>query len=222
MERRNGLFRFKNDKNCICSQIMMIMKKTFPWIVLLFLAVALLKVQPAQAQFHYGIKAGLNFANIGGHDNYDTEMRLGFHAGPFLAVPLTDVIALETGLYYSGKGYVIRDFFDGDRYDAYRYMVYLDIPAVAKYSVLPLVHVYIGPQASVLLDSFVKLDNESREQWGEDLRSLDLGLVLGAGITIPEGFTASFGFDLGLSPLFDHGNNKMYNRVLKFSVGYGF
>lgn len=190
------------------------MKKTLQFFAAITLMVCFAAIQPAQAQINYGLKGGLNFANMGGDDVEDSEMRTGFHVGGFLELSLLGIVATEGGLYYSTKGYSFDDF---DFISSY-----IDIPVVAKFSPLPLVHFYAGPQFSILLDSKSEFDGEEVDSGTDGLRDLDLALVLGAGINLPGGLRASLGYDFGLTSLDEDGDLKEYNRVIKLSVGYRF
>ncbi len=212
------------------------MKKFFQLSVALIAVFAFTCAQPAHSQLNFGLKGGLSLANIGGDDAEDTDMRSGIHAGPFLEISLLGLISMETGAYFSQKGYST-EFEEGIDDFTFRYeenvrFTYLDIPAVVKFSPLPLLHFYAGPQLSFLIDNefeetITGPDGESITTTISDTdlqRSTDLAVVLGAGINLPIGLTASIGYDVGLLSAFDlNGNDvKIYNRVIKFSVGYRF
>ena len=53
----------------------------------------------------YGIKAGINFANVSNSSSINTSNQSGFLAGVFLAPPSTKIISSRTELSYSRQGY---------------------------------------------------------------------------------------------------------------------
>lgn len=197
------------------------MKNTFKWVMVFAVIMAITSFQTSHAQINYGLKGGLNFANVGGDDVEDAEMRVGFHVGGFLDISLAGLVAVETGLYYSQKGYQYNESFMGVSFEFENVSSYLDIPVVMKVSPLPLIHFYAGPQASILLDNTYKFNGES-ESDTEGMRDLDLALVIGAGVNVPGGLRASIGYDIGLTTLDEDGDFKAYNRVIKLTVGYRF
>ncbi len=194
------------------------MKKTIQLITALALLVSLTAIQPAQAQINYGIKGGLNLANWGGEDVEDTEMRTGFHLGGFLELSLLGIVAVEGGAYFSQKGY---QYDLGNDIAMENISTYIDVPVVAKFSPLPLIHFYAGPQASFLLNNTVKMNGES-DSGTEGFSPVDLALVLGAGVNVPGGLRVTAGYDFGLTTLDEDGDFKAYNRVIKLTVGYKF
>ncbi len=191
------------------------MKMTIRLITAIALLAGLTTMHSAQAQMiSYGIKGGLNMANIGGSDAPDSEARAGFHVGGFLGLSFLGIVAVEGGAYYSQKGYFLGS---GDGMElVYNY---IDIPLVLKFSPLPLFHLYVGPQASLFLDGSIK--DTDFEFDADNFTSPDYALVMGAGVNVPGGLRISAGYDLGVTPV-NVDEMKIYNRVLKLTLGYKF
>lgn len=191
------------------------MKLTIRMITAIALLAGLTAMQSAQAQMlSYGIKGGLNIANVGGSDAPESEARTGFHVGGFLGLSVLGIVAVEGGGYYSQKGYAA-----GSGDGAEVVFNYIDIPLVLKFSPLPLINFYFGPQASLFLDGSIK-DTEFEFE-ADNFTSPDFALVMGAGLNIPGGLRVSAGYDMGLTPL-NVDEKKIYNRVLKITVGFRF
>jgi hypothetical protein len=53
----------------------------------------------------FGIKAGLNFANVTSASSINSSSESGFHIGVFLAPPSKSIISSRTELLYSRQGY---------------------------------------------------------------------------------------------------------------------
>ncbi len=190
------------------------MKMTIRLITAIALLAGLTALQPLQAQISYGIKGGLNIANIGGADAPDSDPRTGFHVGGFLGISFLGIVAAEGGVYYSQKGYVMAT--EGGPELIYNY---IDIPVVVKFSPLPLFHFYAGPQASLFLNGSMKDTDFDFD--AENFTSPDFAVVLGAGVNVPGGLRLSVGYDLGVTPI-NVDEKKVYNRVLKLTIGYKF
>jgi len=190
-------------------------KLTFLASVMMILIFA---ISTTQAQFvSYGLKGGLNIANIGGSDAGDAGPKNGFHAGGFLGVSLLGIVAAEGGVYFSQKGYMVSGDNTGDLQVS---LNYIDIPVVVKFSPLPLVHFFAGPQVSYFMSG--KSEQNGTENDIDNLRQLDLAVVAGVGMNLPMGLRLSAGYDYGFNTLIEDSPLDMYNRVIKLTVGYKF
>lgn len=83
------------------------MKKLF--ILLTVLGMTAFSFQ-GYSQTNFGIKAGLNINNINQDFEesvweWDTKMKAGFHIGPTVDIALSDQLGLQTGLFYTSKGF---------------------------------------------------------------------------------------------------------------------
>lgn len=190
------------------------MKKTFQIFLVMALVTGFMTVHTAQSQINYGLKGGLNIANVGGSDIENTDPRTGFHVGGFLELSLLGIIAAEGGVYYSEKGYSLSD-------DIEAVSSYIDVPLVAKFGPIPFIHFFAGPQFSFLLDNKMKI-GDKEDSATDGMREMDIAAVLGAGVNIPGGLRASIGYDIGLTSLDEDGDINIFNRVLKITVGYRF
>lgn len=173
---------------------------------------ALLSFQPVQAQMKSGIRAGLNYPDL---SILNPQNNNGFHMGTYLKISLAGVIALEPGIQYSQRKFYINPNDNNQTVN----LKYLDVPLVFRMSILPFVHVFGGPQASVLLGkryrglgSFDTVGNLPKQE---------LGGVAGIGFKLPLGINAQASYDFGLSSLEYNGHN-IKNRIVKVSIGKDF
>ena len=219
------------------------MKKTA---IILFAALFIFALQ-AQAQVRGGVRAGLNMATWGGDavgsfsdmmnatGYMKSEMRPGLHAGAYLRVPLNNVVSLEPGLYYSGKGMQITQTFETNSIIKPRATInnnshYIEMPVLLRFNVGPGFQVYAGPQLSYLVENRVRaeagiLGLSYEHEWKVDpgLRKADFGITGGLGYEFAGGINLQAGYEYGLSSL-DEGKSNVdaYNRVIKVSLGYTF
>jgi hypothetical protein len=118
-------------------------------IFLLGLGFILLVPHYAQAQIHYGIRAGLNATNISFKNLPERSERLGFHAGVFADVPVvSDFLSIQPELSYSIKGTSFK-FLNEHQNLKLDYLDFL-LPVAFK---LGVVSIQVGPYASYLLST---------------------------------------------------------------------
>ena len=173
----------------------------------------------------YGVKAGIDFANWGGEDVKDSDLDInpGFLIGGFVEAPLTKSLELESGLFLATKGFRGNDAFEGMDLKIRSTSYYLDLPVMAKYSFPAGFNLFAGPQFSYLLNNkwTWEFDGEKESEWDtEGANRFDLGLVAGTGYRFQNGLSINANYDLGLSKLGKDDSSKVYNRVIKVSVGY--
>jgi hypothetical protein len=60
---------------------------------------------PVFASAQYGIKAGVNFANVTNASSINSESRSGFLAGFFVAPPSKGILGYRSEVIYSKQGY---------------------------------------------------------------------------------------------------------------------
>lgn len=83
----------------------------------------------AQGITGYGIKGGLNIANLTGDDIEYTDPRMGLAIGGFLTYSISEMFAIQPEIYYSMQG-AKKEVDDIDcewKYD------YIQIPALVKF-----------------------------------------------------------------------------------------
>ncbi|MBD0256855.1 MAG: PorT family protein [Cytophagales bacterium] len=204
----------------------------------------------SQAQARFGIRGGLNVARWQGdavqslHDlvqlsngTAQTRSLRSFHAGGYVALPVTSFLTVEPGLYYSQKGYTLEGTFSSNALDFINARAtvtnrshYIDLPVLAKVYVTEGFHLFGGPQVSYLVHNSVRtrasvlgfslLNQELNAT--SNLQKWDVGLTGGVGYKFENGFNLQAAYDHGLRRLDARDNFDTYNRVVKVSLGYEF
>lgn len=163
-------------------------------------------------RFTFGIRAGANMSTVSGEDNayYEVKSKWDFHAGLNLDISIVKSFAVETGLFYTGKGsklgYVYSD--EGN-------LSYIQLPLLALYR-LPIkddVHVQVKAGGY-----FGYLINEPETL---KVKKPDMGIICGAGISYKK-FYFGLQYELGLSKVVNPHWFKGRNRNLAISLGYDF
>ncbi|MBL7857498.1 MAG: PorT family protein [Cyclobacteriaceae bacterium] len=167
-----------------------------------------------------GIKGGLNLAN----QNYDVEgftispdNRTSFHLGGYLNVGFSESFSLQPELLFNSVGAK----YTGDG-DYLMKLNYISVPVMFKYNPAPIFNIHAGPQFGFLMSAKGESDGDS-EDIKDDLKGLDFGFGLGAGVDLPMGLNFSARYILGLSNIVDEldsSDGKVTNNVIQLSIGY--
>ena len=165
----------------------------------------------------FGVKAGMNFANLNG-DIEENDMKLGFHFGGVAEIMFNDKFAVQPELLYSSQGTQFDFAGETLKYN----LDYINVPVMAKYYVAEGFSVEAGPQVGFLVSAKSKFDGDTEDI--EDLKSIDFGFNFGAGYKLDSGLNFSARYNLGLSNIDDVDNSdfEIKNGVIQVSVGYMF
>jgi len=182
------------------------MKKSILLIVFAFAAVSF-----ANAQVGFGIKGGLNFANV--DVTGDPDGRTGFHAGVFAEIGLAG-IAIQPEVLFSAKG---ADDFD---------LSYIEIPILLKKNFAKVLNIHVGPQFGFLTNAEANF-GAGDEDIQDFLKSSDISGVVGAGVDLPAGIGGGLRYVFGFSDIndtldFGAGAPEIQNRTFQIYVSYKF
>ena len=171
-------------------------------------------------QAEFGIKAGLNFADIvmTNYVNPDVEsdltMKLGLHAGFFVNNQMSDDVRMAAELLYSNKG--VKGISNINLH-------YITVPLLIQYRLTDHIAAEIGPEPGYMLAADSKYGNVANTYNNKfdlalnagfrlDFQKLLLGLRYSAGV-----FSVRAPLENSAYP----GEKVKYqNRVLQLSVGY--
>jgi len=197
----------------------------------------------AQARFDVGLKAGLNFANIGTSgssasasvsQNYSN--RTGYHFGAYALIKIAK-FGIQPEVIFSRQGQTYQvPSTSGNFTQNYDYV---NIPIIIKFYLAAGLNLQAGPQFGFLANqssnvSAVASSGQTTTAQLKDLvKSSDVSLGLGLGWDLPFGLSITGRYNLGLSDLNKQSgvNNPLIqssalgikqakNQVFQFSVGY--
>ena len=183
-------------------------------------------------KFHFGLKAGVNNANVydSEGEDFDTDAKLGFAGGAFLAIPLGKIVGLQPEVMYSQKGFKGKGRILGGGYEFTRTSNFIDIPLFLALKPAPFLTILAGPQFSYLVSQKDVFKNgvtsveQEQEFENENVRKNILCFVGGFDINFNHGV-------IGLRAGWDVQNNKgdgtsttpRYKNVwLQGTIGYRF
>lgn len=175
----------------------------------------------------FGVKGGLNLANVMGEDTGGSEMKMLFGGGIFMNYAFSEEMSLQPEVLFMMKGTGIEGLDDS----GFKFS-YIDIPVLFKYAMptdsgfVPAL--FFGPYISMLMSAKAELLGVEVDI-KDETKSLDFGLVIGAGFDYAMGegaFTLDVRYALGLTTTMDiEGVDEqpdMKNVGIMFLLGYGF
>lgn len=177
--------------------------------LLLLVFTAFLTTTSFSQGIDFGIKAGVNFANI--TDASGLSNRTGFVAGIFVGGKLNETIGIQADLLYSQQG---AEFNLGEFK-----MDYVNVPILLKYFLNDSFNIQAGPQFGIIVN------DETQTIVGEIINDIainnfDIAAVIGLGYDLPMGLRVDGRYNIGLSDVPKEGGGK--NSVITLSLGFSF
>ncbi len=203
------------------------MKKSM--FVLMIAAMTIFAASPLFAEgMMFGVKAGLNLANVMGDDAEETSMKVGAVGGVFMCYDITEIFALQPELLFTMKG---AKYDEGDTTMSWK-TNYIEIPVLLRVNlptegkIKPML--YAGPALGILMSA-----KDEDEDMKDYLKTMDIGIVAGAGVAYQlEKGAISFEarYEIGMGTVYDLTDEELEGReqpdlknsVISFMVGYGF
>lgn len=160
----------------------------------------------AQAQMvKFGLKAGLNYANLTGSE-IQTEAITSYHAGCIAEIKLLDKFSIQPEVLYSTQGATYKNAFEEYKNE----LGYLSIPLMAKINLNKTISLELGPQASFLLSEKDKFN-------GMDSNAFDFAVASGLSLKITKTLFIQGRYSLGLTEVSKE--VKTTNSVVQVSAG---
>ena len=214
-------------------------------------AAALAALPAAQAQTTFGLKAGLNVANVTLDDDVEAgfevlgvelQPRLGLVAGVFADVALTPQLSFHPEVLYSQKGYTLTSEDDDLDFTVTQQIDYVEVPLLLSYRIPagpnglvfgieggPTFAYKVSTGTSCSGDDFDALCDALDVEENEDdgIRDYDLGAALG--LTVGAGpFGVGARFTQGITTIddtegqADEEDANVRNRVFSLTANYSF
>lgn len=187
--------------------------------IILAVAAVALAVSVNAQNFTWGVKGGLNLANV---SNTDANIKPSIYLGAFGEYKFNDFIGLSPELVYSRQG--AADSHDGNKYKDR--LNYINIPVLAKLYLVDNLSLDLGPQFGFMLNAnaWSKIGGtKTKTDIGDAYKAFDLSF--GIGVTYDLGkILLQARYNLGLTDINDTNltNDKFKNNVIQLGVGYRF
>ncbi|WP_238567372.1 porin family protein [Flavobacterium sp. 83] len=200
-------------------------------LILTFMAFTGVKAQENVPKF--GIKGGVNFSNLYTDNVDDNNVLTGFNAGFFAKLPVSNFIAIQPEISYTGKGAELvynNALVSGT---AQFKLDYIEVPILLVVNVTKNFNIHAGPYAAYLISG--KTTNKSNNGSynfenninTDDFNRFDAGLAGGVGLDLEP---VSFGvrYNYGLTKIGKDNTSSNFtspdakNSVLSFYAAFSF
>lgn len=173
----------------------------------------------AQSPVKFGVKGGINLANISGTDT-DFEIRQGMIIGASVDFSLPMLpIGVESGVYYTQKG---------AEFENIDYKIdYIEVPVLAKVSLGPpgpiSPHLIVGPTVGFMVNSEIEDSAGNTLNVDDTTTEIEFGGLAGVGADFNVGLAqlnAQIRYNYGFTKVYedsDDGNNAVLSVVLGIS-----
>ena len=186
----------------------------------------------AQKKFTYGPKVGVDLTNFWGKD-LPHGMQFNYQVGAFLEYYFTNKFSIAPEIVFAAQGGKIdmTDYLDTPVYinssaDLSFHFNYINLPIMLRFYAIPKLSIDFGPQIgfNVYSKATAKAKVNGRtESYTDDfdgVRSVDVGLGLGATYNITNKFFVQGRYTMGLTKVFEAGD--VYNGNIQLAIGYRF
>ena len=187
---------------------------------LAIMAIALLTMQAASAQFRLGAKAGANLVKVEG-SSFKDEFRYGYHLGGFAEIGVVKKLTIQPEVLFSQYSMTLDSSFKSvyenvlNSEQTHVKLNYLSIPILLNYRLLGPIYLQAGPSFSILMNH----DKNLLQNGGDAFRRGDLSMLAGAEIQIMK-LRITGRYAIGLSNINDIDNqDKWTNQGFQLSLG---
>ncbi len=154
----------------------------------------------------FGLRLGPNLADIVDIDA-NAKQRLGFHAGVFYNLRLTEKFWLRPEAAYSLQGAKdeiesLDANFDPINLELTANYHYVNFRLITGFQLFDKLSIQVGPQFGLLTLAQLKTDI-SKEDLTDDLTSTDVGIAMGVGYRLTERFELDLRYNLGFTDIID-------------------
>lgn len=191
-----------------------------------------LVISPFSLLTQFGVKAGLNFANITKASSVNSSSRAGFSAGVFLAPPSKKVLGFRSELIYSKQGYNYKSATTTGIVN----LDYILMPQLTTISISKFFQIQAGMQLAFLIDAKVDSVSNSASITGRRIRDfynrLDYGFAGGFEAYPVKGLLIGARFNISLQDMYNepqpgqlpsfYPDANAKNNVLQLFVGWKF
>jgi hypothetical protein len=189
---------------------------------LAIMAIALLTMQAASAQFRLGAKAGANLVKVDGK-SFKDEFRYGYHLGGFAEIGLTKdkKLTLQPEVLFSQYSTTLDSSFKSvyenviNSNQSHVKLNYLSFPILLNYKLIGPIYLQAGPAFSVLMDQ----SKTFLQNGGNAFKKGDFSMIGGAQIRLAKLYLSGR-YVVGLANINDIDNkDKWKSQAIQLSVG---
>ena len=187
---------------------------------------------PAFASAQYGIKVGVNFANVTNASSINSESQTGFHAGFFIAPPSKGLFGYRSEVIYSKQGYNYKTSTNTGNVE----LQYILLPQLMCINITKLLQLQAGAQMAFLINA--EADSTSTTGTAgpysgvmDYYNKFDYGFAAGAEVHPFQGLLVGARWNISLGKLYEDAQTGQQpsfraedakNNVIQVFAGYKF
>ena len=161
----------------------------------------------------WGVKGGLNLANIGGEET-DNAMKVAFNAGIYGQKNFSTFLQMKIELLLSGQGHGAKEEFDNKLN-----LLCLNLPIAIEYAPSFNWGIHAGIQPGLILSAKSKFEGTSVNV-KDQFNTIDMALIAGGTYYLMDKKVGiSLRYNHGLTNL-SKGTQSRYNRVIQITASY--
>ena len=187
---------------------------------LAIMAVALLTMQAASAQFRLGVKAGANLVKVEGQAFKD-EFRYGYHLGGFAEIGIIRKLTIQPEVLFNQYSMTLDSSFKSvyeniiTSEQSHVKLNYLSVPILLNYKFLGPIYLQAGPAFSILIDQ----NKNFLQNGGEAFKKGDFSMIGGAQVRLSKLYLSGR-YVVGLANINDiDDKEKWKSQAIQLSVG---
>ena len=189
---------------------------------LAIMAIALLTMQAASAQFRIGAKAGANLVKVDGK-SFKDEFRYGYHLGGFAEIGLTQngKLTLQPEVLFNQYSTTLDSSFKSiyenviNSHQSSVKLNYLSFPILLNYKLLGPIYLQAGPAFSILMDQ----SKNFLQNGGDAFSKGDFSMIGGAQLRLSKLYLSGR-YVIGLANINDiDDKDKWKSQAIQLSVG---
>ena len=193
------------------------MKKLFFTIALIAIAIVSMNAQT------FGVKAGVNFANVDTNDETSWDSKTGINLGFFVEFELSKKFMFQPELLFSTQGAKLEEF--GAELKAQ--INYINLPLMLKFKAADKLYLEAGPQIGFLTTAKTEMsfDGETEEDdFKDETKSIDFGLNFGLSFDVMDNLSLGGRYSIGLINIIDEQeeDEEVKNSVFSIAIAYKF
>jgi len=169
------------------------------------------------AHAEFGLKAGLNIANLHVQNASSPDAKLGFNAGGLAHIHLSKHFAVQPEIMYSNQG--AKETISNTDYKVNLH--YINIPVLAQFMVDDGFRIETGPQLGVLASARQKVEGTSTDI-KDNYKTADFAWAFGLGYITHAGVGIDARYNLGISNINNASSTNVNNRVFQVGLFYQF
>jgi len=185
--------------------------------LLITLLVTVTYVLQAQVHADWGIKGGMNLANLKIENTSSPDSKIAINAGLLAHLHFEPHWAIQPELMYSDQG--AKQDISGTEVKAKLH--YINIPVLLQYMAGSGFRLETGPQLGILASAKTKT-GDSETNSSDLYHTFDVAWALGASYVTNSGLGIDARYNIGLANINDAGGSSIKNRVWQFGLFYQF